>query len=112
MRGYLIQGLAGSGYTVGAASGPNAYELKGTTDVTYKGTINMGEGDADDMIMQIYQADLDLEIFDPTSGETLGSLSWSASMNEKSAALAEKSAVRALGRYVQDTVAERLANLL
>lgn len=112
VRGYLIQGLTGSGYTVGAASGQHAYELKGTTDVTYKGTINMSEGDADDMIMQIYQADLDLEILHPASGETLGSLSWSASMNEKSAALAEKSALRALGRYIQNTVAERLANLL
>lgn len=112
VRGYLIQGLSASGYTVGAASGDYIYDLKGNTDLTFKGTINMGEGESDDMLMQIYQADLDLEIVDPASGETLGSLSWSASMNEKSAELAEKSAVRALGRYVQDTVAERLANLL
>lgn len=109
VRGYLIQGLSKGGYAVGGkASGPHAYDLKGTTDVTYKGVINMGK----DMDMQIYQADLDLEITDPTSGETLGSLTWSANMNEKSAALAEKNAVRALGRYVQDTVADRLANLL
>lgn len=109
VRSYLIQGLTGSGYAVGGkAAGPHAYDLKGTTDVTYKGTINMGKG----MDMQIYQADLDLEITDPSSGETLGSLTWSASMNEKTAAMAEKNAVRALGRYVKDTVGERLANLL
>jgi hypothetical protein len=109
VRSYLVQGLTGAGYAVGGkAAGPHAYDLKGTTDLTYKGTINMGKG----MDMQIYQADLDLEITDPSSGETLGSLTWSASMNEKTAAMAEKNAVRALGRYVKDTVGERLANLL
>ena len=87
---------------------PPANELSGTTDVTYKGTIDMGK----DMTMQIYQADLDLDVIDPSSNETIGSLTWSASMNEKSSAMAEKNAVRALGRYVKDTIAERLANLL
>jgi len=109
VRSYLVQGLTGAGYAVGGkAKGPHAYDLKGITDLTYKGTINMGEG----MDMQIYQADLDLEITDPASGETIGSLTWSASMNEKTAAMAEKNAVRALGRYVKDTVGDRLANLL
>lgn len=108
VKGYLIQGLSKGGYVVGKAGGSHAYDLNGTTDLTYKGVINMGKG----MDMQIYQADLDLEITDPTSGETLGSLTWSASMNEKTAAMAEKSAVRALGRYVKDTVADKLANLL
>ncbi len=106
VRGYLIQGLASGGYRIGGArGGSHSYTLSGTTDLTYKGTIDMGK----DMTMQIYQADLDLEI--SKGDENVGSLTWSASMNEKSATMAEKSAVRALGRYVKDTVAERLANL-
>jgi hypothetical protein len=111
VNGYLIQGLSKAGYVIGnagAESGSHTYDLKGTTDVTSRGSIDMGEG----MDMQIFQADLDLEVIDSTKGETLGTLSWSASANEKTAEMAEKSAVRALGRYVQDNIAERLANIL
>ncbi|MFH1829649.1 MAG: LPP20 family lipoprotein [Pseudomonadota bacterium] len=111
VQGYLIQGLAKAGYMIsGKAAGASAhtYDLKGTTDLTYRGTINMGEG----LDMQIFQADLDLEVMDPANDETLGTLTWSTSANEKTEAMAEKSAVRALGRYVQDNIAERLANIL
>ena len=107
VRGYLINGLSRAGY-VTAAGGGKVYDLKGTTDVTYKGTIDMGK----DMIMQIYQADMDLEITDPASKEVVGTLTWSASANEKSEAMAEKSAVRALGEYVERTIAEKMGNLL
>jgi len=106
VRGYAIRGLSKAGYFTGG--GANAYELKGTTDVTYKGTIDMGE----DMTMQIFQADLDMEVIDKASGETVGALTWSASANEKSRAMAEKSAVRALGRYVERSIAEKLGNIL
>lgn len=112
VRGYVIAGLSKAGFVVGAAAGGHSYELRGDTDLTSKGTIDMGAAAGDGMKMQIFQADLDLEVVDASSGETLGSLTWSASMNEKTAELAEKSAVRALGRYVETTVADRLAHLL
>ncbi len=111
VQGYLVQGLSKAGYVISekAAEGiSHAYDLKGTTDLTYRGTINMGK----DMDMQIFQADLDLEVVDPSKEETLGTLTWSASANEKTEAMAEKSAVRALGMYVRDNIAERLANIL
>ncbi|MFA4973206.1 MAG: LPP20 family lipoprotein [bacterium] len=107
VRGYVINGLNRAGY-VTTAAGEKTYELKGVTDVTYKGSIDMGK----DMIMQIYQADLDLAIFDPASGEEVSTLTWSASANAKSEAMAEKSAVRALGEYVERTIAEKMGNLL
>ncbi|MBN1282336.1 MAG: LPP20 family lipoprotein [Proteobacteria bacterium] len=107
VRGYLINGLSKAGYVTGTAGG-KAYDLKGTTELTYKGTIDMGQ----DMLMQIYQADLDLEITDPASGEVVGTMTWSASANEKSEVMAERSAVRALGEYVQRTIADKMGNIL
>lgn len=123
VRLYIIQGLSAAGYTAraedrkaGAAQnrtvlGAAVYQLNCVTDVTYKGTINMGEED-EGMLMQIYQADLDVEVIDPSTKEIIGTLTWSVSANEKSAELAEKSAVRALGRHIQDEIADRIATML
>jgi hypothetical protein len=111
VQNYMIQGLAKAGYVMESgtqAAGKKVYELVGTTDVTFKGSMKMDK----DLIVQVYQADLDLEVKDPASGETVGTLTWSASMNEKAAEMAKKNAVRALGRHVQNQIAERLANLL
>lgn len=122
IKTYLAQGLSKAGYVTGAATLPHPpplegggkgngvkhYRLVGTTALTYRGTIAMGE----EMLMQIYQADLDLEVVDPATNETAGTLTWSASANEKEAPMASMSAVRALGRLVGDQIAERLANIL
>lgn len=117
---YIIQGLSSAGYTAkaedskaGAAQnrtvlGAAVYQLNCVTDVTYKGTIDMGK----DMLMQIYQADLDIEVVDPSTKEIIGTLTWSVSANEKSAELAEKSAVRALGRHIKDEIADKIATML
>lgn len=111
VRLYIIQGLSAAGYTARAEdrkADAAVYQLNCVTDVTYKGTIDMGE----DMLMQIYQADLDIEVIDPSTKEIIGTLTWSVSANEKSAGLAEKSAVRALGRHIQDEIADRIATML
>lgn len=111
VRNYLIQGLAVGGYvTRGAksASGLRTYELKGITDLTYRGTMKMGP----DLTVHIYQADLDLEVVDPQTDEIVGTVEWSAIANEKQIAMAQKSAVRALGRLVRDQAADRLADVL
>lgn len=108
VKSYLVQGLAKAGYVTGGAAAPagtKSYRLVGATDLTYRGTIDMGK----DMLMQIYQADLDLDVIDPTTSDTVSTLTWSASANEKQAPMAEKSAVRALGRVVADQIMEKLA---
>lgn len=111
VRGYVIQGLAKAGYiskSDGGSGGVQTYKLECLTDLTYRGTIDMGR----DMVMQIYQADLDMEVQDPNTKETVGMLTWSVSANEKTGEMAEKSAVRALGRLVQDQIADKMATLL
>jgi len=111
VQNYVVQGLAKAGYVVkkgSVAEGAKIYDLVGTTDLTYRGEMKMDKN----LTVQIYQADLDLEVKDPASGETVGVLTWSASMNEKQAEMAKKSAVRALGRHVQGQIADKLAGLL
>jgi len=111
VKNYVIQGLAKSGYVTKAgdsAGGAKTYNLVGTTDLTYRGPMKMDQN----LTVQVYQADLDLEVKDSASGETVGAMTWSASMNEKEAEMAKKSAVRALGRHVKDQIAEKLAQLL
>jgi len=112
VRLYIIQGLAKAGYITKAGSatpgGTQTYHLECVTDLTYRGTIDMGK----DMVMQIYQADLDIEIEDPRTKETVGMLTWSVSANEKTGTMAEKSAVRALGRFVKEQIADKMATLL
>jgi len=109
VRSYVIQGLARDGFiTSSAAAGVKSYELIGKSDLFYKGEIDMGKG----MKMQIYQAELDLEIHDPDTNEVVGTIDWQVSANEKTTIAAEKSAVRALGRLVQKQISERIANIM
>jgi len=104
VRPYVIQGLSEGGFVTKGEGGN--YQLIGTTDVNYKGDMDMGP----DLKVQIYQADLDMEIKNPKTNESVGALTWSVSANEKAAGMAEKSAVRALGRHVQKTIAEKILN--
>jgi hypothetical protein len=108
VRPYIIQGLSQGGFiTKGEMeTGAQTYLLTGTTDLNYKGEMDMGP----DLKVQVYQADLDLEIKNPKTDESIGALTWSVSANEKVETMASKSAVRALGRYVQKTIAERILN--
>lgn len=111
VRNYLIQGLAVGGYVTRGgqpAPGLKTYQLKGTTDLTYRGTMKMGP----DLTVHIYQADLDLEVIDPQTDEIVGAVEWSAIANERQIAMAQKSAVRALGRMVRNQAADRLADVL
>lgn len=108
VKGYIVNGLSKSGITGAASeSAPKNYILNGLTDVTYKGTIDMGK----DLSMHIYQADIDISVNDPAIGATLGTLIYSASANEKTEELAKKSAVRALGNLIQKKIADDIMNL-
>ncbi|MBI4196421.1 MAG: LPP20 family lipoprotein [Deltaproteobacteria bacterium] len=107
---YLIQGLSKEGFLTEKQSSSDStfetYRLVGTTDLTSRGSMPMGSFE-----VQIYQADLDLEVKNPQNGETLGALTWSVSANEKSSDLAAKSAVRALGQAVKEQVGKRLMEI-
>ena len=112
VRTSLIEGLSRAGYITkagaGVVAGVQTYRLSGKTDITYRGTINMG----DEMQMQVYKADLDLEVEDPKTSETVGATTFSVNANDREQGAAEKAAVQALGRLVKDTIADRLADLL
>jgi hypothetical protein len=112
VKTYLIEGLARAGYITkagtGNSTGAQTYRLSGKTDITYRGTIDMG----DEMKMQVYKADLEIEVEDPKTSETVGAMVFSANANDREQGAAEKAAVQALGRLVKDTIADRLANLL
>lgn len=109
VKNYMTQGLAKAGYvTTKGTGGKKLYRLVGTTDLTHRGQMKIDPT----LIVQIYQADLDVEVQDASNGETVGTLTWSVSMNEQEAEMAKKSAVRALGRQVQSQIAAKLANLL
>jgi LPP20 lipoprotein len=110
VRSYVIQGLAKDGFVTSSAAkgGVKSYKIVGTSDLLYKGEINMGEN----MKMQIYQAELDLEIHDPDTNEVVGTIDWQVSANEKTAMAAEKSAIRALGRLVKKQISERIADIM
>jgi hypothetical protein len=108
VRTYMIRGLTKGGFKLsGEAEGVKTYVLDGTTDLTYKGEMEMDPK----LTVQIYQADLDLEIKDPQSKETVGALTWSVSANEKSGEMASKSAVRALGRTVENDIVKKILDL-
>lgn len=102
VRPYIIQGLSEGGFITKSEGA--TYQLTGTSDINYKGEMDMGP----DLKVQVYQADLDLEIKNPKTNETIGALTWSVSANEKTAGMAEKSAIRALGRHVQKTIADKI----
>jgi len=110
IRPYIVRGLKAYGFTIGgegSSSGKKIYELSCKIDITEKGTIDMGPG----LLMNVYQADLDVEIIDPSDRQTVGSMTWSANANEKSSAAAEKSAVRALGRLVEKQIGQKIVDL-
>jgi len=108
VKTYMIRGLTRGGFKMGGeAGGQKTYLLEGTTDLTYRGDMEMDPK----LTVQIYQADLDLEIKDPQSKETVGALTWSVSANEKSSEMASKSAVRALGRTVENDIVKKILDL-
>jgi len=110
VKSYLIEGLSKAGYITNKATqlkGIQTYRLSGKTDITYRGTIDMG----DNMEMQIYKADLALEVEDLSTNETIGALNFSINANEKEQQAAEKAAIQALGRLVRDQVGEKLAGI-
>ncbi len=106
VRPYVVEGLSEGGFiTKGQTeTGAQSYLLLGTTDLNYKGEMDMGP----DLKVQVYQADLDLEIKNPKTDESIGALTWSVSANEKVETMASKSAIRALGRHVQKTIADKI----
>lgn len=108
VRPYVVQGLSEGGFITRGEkeTGAQGYLLLGTTDLNYKGEVDMGP----DLKVQVYQADLDLEIKNPKTDESIGALTWSVSANEKVETMAEKSAIRALGRHVQKTIADKILN--
>lgn len=109
VRTYIIRGLSRAGFfTSGAkAGGKKTYALEGDTDLTRRGEMKWDR----ELTVQIYQADLDLEVKNPETNETLGALTWSVSANEKTSGMASKSAVRALGRTVEKDVANKILDL-
>lgn len=105
---YMIRGLTRGGFKMsGGAEGQKTYLLDGTTDLTYRGDMEMDPK----LTVQIYQADLDIEIKDPQTKETVGALTWSVSANEKSSEMASKSAVRALGKTVENDIVKKILDL-
>ncbi len=106
IKPYIIKGLANAGFVTRGSTATSNYLLSGKTDLNYKGNIKMG-----DFTVQVYQADLDLEIINSETEEIIGALTWSASGNEKTANMASKSAVRALGRLVEDNIAEKIMSI-
>ncbi|PIU58506.1 MAG: hypothetical protein COS89_00045 [Deltaproteobacteria bacterium CG07_land_8_20_14_0_80_38_7] len=110
VKTYIIKGLSNAGFvtkeSIGGTDKAKTYVLSGNTDLNYKGDMNMGK-----LTVQIYQADLDLEIMDEETNETIGALTWSASGNEKMGNMASKSAVRALGSLVERTLPNRMMEL-
>lgn len=110
VKNYIIKGLARAGYVTKGSGSSNTkiYKLVGSTNLAYKGIIDMGK----DMKMHIYQASLDLEVINPDQNETLGVLLWNANANEKTMDGAEVSAVRALGKLVEKRISDEIANLL
>jgi hypothetical protein len=109
IRPYIVRGLKNYGFSVGAdtAGAKKSYTLDCRIDIIEKGTIDMGPG----LLMNVYQADLDVEITDTSDGNVIGSMTWSANANEKSSVAAEKSAVRALGRLVEKQIGEKLVGI-
>lgn len=111
VRYYLVQGLTKGGFVAKEgkfSKGVRTYRLVGSTDLTYRGTMKMGP----DLTVHIYQADLDLEVIDPQTDELIGAIDWAAVANERQIAMAQKSAIRALGKLVRDQAADRLADVL
>ncbi len=102
---YVIRGL-GVGAVSAGQKDLKTYTLEGATDVTSKGSMEMGEK----LTVQVYQADLDMTVKDE-SGAVVGALTWSASANEKSDEMAKKSATRMLGRLVEKNIMEKLSGL-
>lgn len=109
VRTYIIRGLSHAGFLTSGkeATAKKTYVLEGDTDLTRRGDLKWDKN----FIVQIYQADLDLEVKNPESNETLGALTWSVSANEKTSEMASKSAVRALGRTVEKDIANKLLDL-
>ncbi|MFH1874699.1 MAG: LPP20 family lipoprotein [Pseudomonadota bacterium] len=106
VKPYIIKGLAQAGFITKGSEATSKYILSGKTDLNYKGNMKMG-----DFFVQIYQADLDLEVINAETEEIIGALTWSASGNEKTASMASKSAVRALGRLVEGNIAEKILDI-
>lgn len=100
---YIIRGLGSMG---GAAADKKVYTLDGKTDVTYRGPLSMGE----DLTVYVYTATADIMVKD-SSGETIGALTFSASANEKTEHMAEKSAVRALGGLIEKQISSKISDM-
>lgn len=106
---YVDNGLSKAGI-VSKGKGSSAtheYAIDGITDLTYKGTIDMGKH----MNMHVYQASIDMTVNDPETNVTLGTLMYSANGNAKTEGMAKKSAERALGELVQKKIGQEIMDI-
>jgi hypothetical protein len=100
---YMIRGL---GASTDRSADKKVYALEGTTDLTSRGELKMGE----DLTVQVYTATADIIVKDG-SGETVGALTFSASANEKTDEMAKKSAVRALGSLIEKQISGKISDM-
>ncbi len=111
VRSQLVAGLARAGYITrrSPAKGITTYRLVCQSDLTPRGTIDMG---GEKMTLPIYEAELVCETIDAATDESVGAIDWRASGNAKTVAAAKKDALRQLGDLVKKRIADRLVEIM
>ena len=108
VKSSIVRGLGKYGFlTSGGNSQTKVYRVVGMSDVTYRGPTEVGSN----FKVEVYNAELNMEVQSADTGESIGAIFWQINANEKTKVMAEKSAIRSLGKLVEKEIGGKIVDL-